>query len=60
MHRCTREIAFFSAVTTFAVISLASPMSLFFDVADLPGGMWTHVALKADSQAAAPFLAGRH
>jgi hypothetical protein len=50
----------FVAFTTFAVIGLASPMIVFFGVADLLGGMWTYFALKADSRSAQPILAGQH
>jgi hypothetical protein len=50
----------FVAFTTFAAIGLASPMIIFFGVADLLGGIWTHFALKADAQSAQPFLAGQH
>jgi hypothetical protein len=53
------RFVFFVAVTTFAVIGLASPMIIFFGVTDLLGGIWTHFALKADSQSAQPFLAGQ-
>jgi hypothetical protein len=51
---------FFVAVTTFAGIGLASPMIIFFGVADLLGGIWTHFALKADSQSPQPILAAQH
>jgi hypothetical protein len=54
------RFVFFVAVTTFAVIGLASPIIIFFGVADLLGGIWTHFALKADSQSAQPILAGQH
>ena len=50
----------FVAFTTFAAIGLASPMIIFFGVADLLGGMWTYFALKADAQSTKPFLAGQH
>ena len=40
----------FAAFMTFAAIGLASPMIVFFGVADLLGGMWTYFALKADAQ----------
>jgi hypothetical protein len=49
----------FVALTTFAVIGLASPMIVFFGVADLLGGIWTHFALKADAQSVRPILAGQ-
>lgn len=41
----------FVAFTTFAVIGLASPMLALFGVVDLIGGIWTHLALKADASA---------
>ncbi|MDB5936339.1 MAG: hypothetical protein JWQ01_3683 [Massilia sp.] len=44
------RFVFFVAVTTFAVIGLAGPMIIFFGVADLLGGIWTHFALKANSR----------
>ena len=50
----------FVAFATFAAIGLSSPMIIFFGVADLLGGIWTHFALKADTQSAQPFLAGQH
>jgi hypothetical protein len=56
------RLAFFVAVTTFALIGLVSPMIIFFGVADLLGGTWTYVALKADArvaQSAQPTLAGQ-
>ena len=43
---------FFVAVTTFAVIGLASPMIILLGVPDLLGAIWTHFALKADAQPA--------
>jgi hypothetical protein len=54
------RIAFFVAVTTFAVLGLASPMIICFGVADLLGGIWTHFALKADARPTRPILAGQH
>ena len=53
------RLVFFVAVTTFAAIGLASPMIIFFGVTDLLGGIWTHCALKADSQPAQAILAGQ-
>ncbi len=50
---------FFLAVTTFAVIGLASPMIIFFGVTDLLGGIWTYFALKGDARAVRPHLAGQ-
>jgi hypothetical protein len=43
----TRSVTFV-AFTTFAIIGLASPMIVLFGVVDLLGGIWTHIALKAD------------
>ena len=54
------RFVFFVAVTTFAVIGLASPVIMFFGVADLLGGIWTHFALKADAPAVEPILASQH
>jgi predicted phage tail protein len=54
------RFVFFVAVTTFAVTGMASPMIIVFGVTDLLGGIWTHIALKADSQSAQPSLAGQH
>jgi hypothetical protein len=54
------RFVFFVAVTTFAVIGLASPIIIFFGVADLLGGIWTHFALKADAQSPQPILAAQH
>ncbi|MES2103173.1 MAG: hypothetical protein V4634_04080 [Pseudomonadota bacterium] len=50
----------FVAFVTFAVIGLASPMIVFFGLADLLGGIWTHFALKADARSTKPVLAGQH
>ncbi|HEV8689136.1 MAG TPA: hypothetical protein VGQ91_02475 [Ideonella sp.] len=43
----------FVAFTAFAVMGLASPMIVLFGVVDLLGGLWTHLALKADAQGVA-------
>jgi hypothetical protein len=50
----------FVAVTTFAVVGLASPMIIIFGVTDLLGGIWTHFALKTDSESAPPLFATQH
>ena len=50
----------FAAFTTFAAIGLASPIIVFFGVADLLGGMWTYFALRADAQSARTVVAGQH
>lgn len=39
----------FVAFTAFALMGLASPMVILFGVADLAGGIWTHLALRADA-----------
>jgi hypothetical membrane protein len=52
------RFAVFVALTTFAAIGLASPMIVLFGVADLLGGIWTHLALKADARPNAPAVAG--
>lgn len=52
----TRFVVFVT-FTVFAVIGLASPMIVFFGVADLLGGIWTHFALKADAEAFKPVAA---
>ena len=53
------RIVVFLALTTFAVIGLASPVIVIFGVIDLLGGLWTHFALKADAHGAEPVLAGQ-
>ena len=53
------RVIFFVAVTTFAVLGLASPMIILFGVADLLGAIWTHCALKADARPTRPFLASQ-
>jgi hypothetical protein len=53
------RFVFFAAITTFAVIGMASPMIIFFGTVDLLGGIWTYVALKADGQSAQPIMAGQ-
>jgi hypothetical protein len=50
----------FVAFTTFAAIGWASPAIIFFGVADLLGGIWTHLALKADGRPVKSILAGQH
>lgn len=52
----TRFVVFL-AFATFAAIGLASPMIIFFGVADLLGGIWTYFALKSDEQSSQPSLA---
>jgi hypothetical protein len=42
----------FAALTTFALIGLASPMLGLFGIVDLLGGLWTYFALKADASVA--------
>jgi hypothetical protein len=54
----TRFIVFVAFIA-FAATGLASPMIILFGVADLLGGIWTYVALKADAQALMPVLAGQ-
>lgn len=54
------RLVFFVAVTTFAVIGLASPVIVLFGVTDLLGGIWTHFALKADARSGRPILVGQH
>ena len=49
------RVVVFMALTTFAVIGLASPMLILFGVVDLLGGIWTHLGLKADARRAQPF-----
>lgn len=44
------RVAVFATFTTFAVVGLASPMLILFGAVDLAGGMWTHFALRADTQ----------
>jgi hypothetical protein len=41
-----------AAFTAFVAIGLASPVLALFGVIDLIGGVWTHLALKADARAA--------
>jgi hypothetical protein len=55
----TRSAAFL-AFTTFALIGLASPMLILFGVIALVGALWTYFALRADTAAAQPVLAGQH
>lgn len=50
----------FVTLSTFALLGLASPMLALFGVADLCGGIWTWLALKADGRPATPALAGQH
>jgi hypothetical protein len=40
----------FVAVTAFVALGLASPMVMLLGVADLAGGIWTHLALRADAR----------
>ena len=42
----------FAFFVAFAVLGLASPMIVLFGVADLLGGIWTHLALRSDAQRA--------
>ena len=44
----------FVALVVFAALGLGSPMIILFGVADLMGGIWTHLALRADARAANP------
>jgi hypothetical protein len=46
------RVAVFVILTTFAVIGLGSPMLVLFGAADLLGGIWTHLSLKADARRA--------
>jgi hypothetical protein len=55
----TRSVVFL-AFTTLAVIGLASPMLVLFGVIALVGALWTYFALRADTAAAQPVLAGQH
>jgi hypothetical protein len=50
----------FVTLAAFALMGLASPMVALFGVADLCGGIWTWLALKADERSAMPALAGQH
>ncbi len=45
--------AVFVVFAAFAVLGLASPMIMLFGVADLVGGIWTHLALRADARSSA-------
>jgi hypothetical protein len=40
---------FFLACVAFTVMGLANPMIMLFGVTDLAGGIWTHLALRADA-----------
>lgn len=40
---------FFLACAAFAATGLANPMIMLFGVADLVGGIWTYLALRADA-----------
>lgn len=51
--RCVVFVAF----TAFAVLGLASPMIMLFGVADLAGGIWTHLALRSDAASSAHAVA---
>ena len=44
------RVLVFVAFTAFAIIGLASPVLILFGVTDLLGGVWTHLALKADAR----------
>jgi hypothetical protein len=54
------RLVVFVAFATFAAVGLASPMIILFGVADLLGGIWTHLALRADNRLAQPMPAGQH
>ena len=55
----TRLIVFV-AFTTFAIVGLGSPMLILFGVVDLCGGIWTHLALKADARSVTPDMAAQY
>lgn len=40
-----------AAFAAFAALGLASPMLILFGTVDFAGGIWTHLALKGESQA---------
>ncbi|WLI88357.1 hypothetical protein Q4S45_16705 [Massilia sp. R2A-15] len=50
----------FVAFTIFAVMDLVSPTLILFGVIEVLGAVWTYFALKADTQAVKPILAGQH
>lgn len=44
------RMGLFGAITLFVIFQLASPMLLLFGVVDLLGGLWSHLALRADAR----------
>ena len=53
------RLAFFVALTAFALLGLASPMIILLGVPDLLGAIWTHFALKADARSGRPLFTTR-
>jgi hypothetical protein len=45
---CTRTFVLVSFIA-FAMVGLVSPMIIFFGTVDFCGGIWTHLALKAET-----------
>lgn len=52
------RVLVFVVLAIFVVIQLASPVLMLFGVAELLGGLWTHLALKADAASAQAAAAG--
>jgi hypothetical protein len=55
----TRGVVFV-AFTAFALLGMASPVIILFGLADLAGGVWTYLALRADARSVKPVLASQH